>query len=117
VGFPGCEAYRSQLIGLKVAHDNGDGLTLFMHPDDKAPSAPMDQSGLTLGEYEDSDGTTISMSLVAGHGRLRFLDILKFAPAEPLLLFPPNEKIEVRVAPPALSSNGPRRTAKIRTRK
>lgn len=39
VDFPGCEAYRSQLLGLKVSPDTTDGTTLFLLPDEGTLSA------------------------------------------------------------------------------
>lgn len=111
VDFPGRDAYKLQLISLKVALDNESGTTLFILPDEDAPSAsPSYKSALTSGAYADSDGITVTMLLVAGHGRLRFLDIMKLDPVrEALVRFPPDNEIIVRVAPPPIQRDRPRR--------
>lgn len=104
VHFPGCEAYRSQLIGLKVARDTGDGSWLFMLPDEKSRSAtPTERWDLTYGVYHDLDGIKVELHLVARHGRLRFLDWMKLDPARPpLAMFPRDDRIVVRVSPSPL---------------
>ena len=110
VDFPGAHAYRAQLNGLKVARDTTDALTIFLLPRDTAPSAtPAERHGLTFGSYEDLDGTHVELYLVARLGRLRFLDIMKPGLESPVELFPPDDKITVRVAPPPFSLESPRR--------
>lgn len=106
VDFPGCEDYKSQLLGLKVAPDTTNGTTLFLLPDETTSSAaPTDRAGLTDGLYDDSDGTKVELHLVAGRGRLRFLDTMKLDPVkEALTIFPPDEKIVVRVSPAPIST-------------
>jgi len=110
VDFAGCEEYRSQLVGIKVARDKEDGLTLFLLPTEHAPRAtPADSGEITCGTYEDSDRIRVEIFLVTRLGSLRFLDRMKLDPVkEPLILFPPDDRISVRISPPAISTPKPK---------
>src|SRR5579863_7625175 len=101
VDFPGCEAYRAQLIRVKVAFDTTTGTTLFLLPDDTSPaSTERLDVPLTDGFYDDDDGIQVMAFLMSQGGRLRFLDWMKLDPvSEALQLFPPNDTIAVQVAP------------------
>lgn len=105
IHFPGSGEYNAQLIGLKVARDTEDGLTLYLLPNERAPRAKTSDSGvLTVGAYGDSDGIKVEILLVARAGALRFLDWMKLDPLkEALIMFPPNDAISVRTSPPPIT--------------
>lgn len=74
--FPGSEAYRAQVTGIKV-QDIGD-YVFYLDPAIDAPSADPPISGpLVDGDYADSDGIRVEMFIVAKNGRLHFLDVVK----------------------------------------
>lgn len=103
--FPNCEAYRSQVPGLRVRTRGGDGLILYLSVDERAPAAEsLSDDTLTCGVYADVDGRGVGLYLVARAGFLYMLDTVKFDPSEPLQLrFPSDESIEVNIAPPTQS--------------
>jgi hypothetical protein len=104
VDFEGCEAYRLQLIGLQVASDTVDGVTLCLNPGKSAPRAKTSDSGeITCGTYEDSDRVKVEIVLVARRGCLRFLDRMKLDPVrEALVLFPLDDRIAVQKSSPPI---------------
>jgi len=110
VDFEGCEAYTLQLADLQVASDTVDGLTLFLLPSEYAPvAAPADSGMITVGTYDDSDGIKVEILLVARLGRLRFLDRVKLDPVrEASILFPPDDRISVRISSPAMPTPKPK---------